>query len=70
MSSMSRKFLKNKNIDIKMSIKFKCPTCGDEKLISQNTIQKLDPNTFRDNEIFKCKKCSIRMNPMTVEVDY
>lgn len=53
-----------------MSIKFQCPKCNSTKLISRETIQRLDSNNFKDNEIFKCKKCNIRMNPITVEVDY
>lgn len=70
MSSMARKIQKNKKLDIKMSIKFQCPKCNSTKLISRETIQHLDPNNFKDNEIFKCKICNIRMNPITVEVDY
>lgn len=70
MSSISRKFKKNKIIEINMSIKFKCNLCGYEKLISQNTIQQLEKATFAENEIFKCKNCNIRMTPITVEVDY
>lgn len=69
MSSMSKKY-KNKNMNIKMSIKFQCPKCGYEKLISQSTIQSLDKGTFKDNSIFKCSHCNIKMNPVTVEVDY
>lgn len=53
-----------------MSIKFKCSSCGYEKLISRETIQSLDKNTFKDNIIFKCDNCNIRMNPITIEVDY
>lgn len=69
MSSIAKK-LKNKSLNIQMSIKFQCPSCGYEKLIPQNTIQKLDKKTFKDNEIFKCSNCHIRMNPITIEVDY
>lgn len=70
MGSLKRKFLRNKPIDIKMSMKFQCPDCGYEKLISRETIQSLDKDTFKDNIIFKCKNCNIRMNPITIEVDY
>lgn len=70
MGSLKRKFMRNKPFDIKMSMKFKCSKCGYEKLISRETIQSLDPNTFKDNIIFKCKNCNIRMEPITIEVDY
>lgn len=67
---MAKKILKNKPLNIQMSIKFQCPICGFERLISQNTIQKLDEDSFNNNQLFKCPKCLIRMYPITVEVDY
>ncbi len=70
MSSISNKIRKNKNLDIKMSIKFQCSNCKNEKLISREIIQNLDEKTFKYNPIFKCNKCNIRMYPITVEVDY
>lgn len=70
MGSLKRKFLRNKPIDIRMNIKFKCSKCGNEKLISRETIQSLDSDTFKDNIIFKCQNCNIRMDPVTIEVDY
>lgn len=70
MSSMIRKFQRNKQMNVQMSIKFQCPNCEYEKLIPKETIQNLNPKTFKDNEIFKCPKCNIRMNPITIEVDY
>lgn len=51
-------------------IPIKCPKCGYEKLIARETIQSLEPNTFKDNVIFKCQNCNIRMEPITIEVDY
>lgn len=57
-------------IDISMSIKFKCPKCGFEKLVHQCEFQKMTDETFKNNKIFFCNKCNIRMNPITVEVDY
>ena len=70
MGSIKRKILRNKSIDIKMSMKFKCSNCGYEKLISRETIESLDPATFKNNIIFKCQHCNIRMKPITIEVDY
>lgn len=45
----------------------KCSIYGFEKLISRDTIGSLDPNTFKDNVIFKCQNCSIRIEPVTIE---
>ncbi len=70
MGRMTNKFKKNKMIDIKMSIKFKCEHCGYEKLIPREAFQKMTNETFKDNPIFLCKNCNIRMNPITIEVDY
>ena len=70
MGSLKRKCLRNKPIDIKMSMKFRCPKCRNEKLISKETIQSLNPNTFKNNIIFKCQHCNIRMEPITIEVNY
>lgn len=54
-----------------MSYKFECPNCGTTKLISYEEIQSLDKKTFADNIIFKCPNCvNVRMNPITIEVDY
>ena len=70
MGSLKRKFQRNQKLNLKMSMKFKCPKCGYEKLIARETIQSLEPNTFKDNVIFKCQNCNIRMEPITIEVDY
>ena len=67
---MSKRMLKNKKLDISMSIKFKCSKCGFEKLIAQSEFKKMTEETFKSNPIFFCKNCNIRMNPITVEVDY
>lgn len=53
-----------------MSIKFLCPICGNTKLIPQSTFQKMNNETFKNNPIFLCDKCKIKMTPITVEVDY
>lgn len=70
MSSALKKFKKNQNIDISMSIKFVCPKCKKTKLIPQSTFQSMDNETFKNNSIFLCDKCKLRMTPTSVEVDY
>lgn len=70
MSSMLRKINKKQNLNFSMSIKFLCPKCGNTKLIPQSTFQKINNETFKNNPIFLCDKCKIKMKPITVEVDY
>lgn len=53
-----------------MSMKFRGSKCSFEKLISRETIQSLDLNTFKDHIIFKCQYCNIRIEPITIKVDY
>ena len=67
MSSMANKFRK---ADLKMAIKFKCTKCGFERLVPKSEFQKMTDKTFKNNKLFICDKCNIRMNPITVEVDY
>lgn len=62
---------KYKNIsNIQMAIKFKCPKCGFERLVPRERFQEMTEETFKDNKLFICNNCKIRMNPVTVEVDY
>lgn len=70
MSSMLKKFKKNKMIDIKMSMRFSCPKCGFEKVIAKDVMDNINDKDFNDNIIFKCSNCNIRMYPIAVEVDY
>ena len=71
MGSFTRKYKKNKqNINLVMAIKFKCSMCGFERLVSQSEFKKMNEETFKNNKLFFCDKCNIRMNPITVEVDY
>ena len=71
MGSFTRKYKKNKqSINLVMAIKFKCSMCGLERLISQSEFKKMNEETFKNNKLFFCDKCNIRMNPITVEVDY
>ena len=67
---MLRKFKKNQNLNFSMGIKFVCPKCGNVKLIPQSTFQKMNNHTFKNNTIFLCDKCKIKMKPTSVEVDY
>lgn len=67
MSSMAKKFRKP---NLKMAIKFKCTKCGFERLVPRSEFQKMTDETFKNNKLFICNKCNIRMNPITVEVDY
>lgn len=53
-----------------MSMLFSCLKCGFEKVIAKEIMDNIDPKDFKDNIIFKCPNCNIRMYPITVEVDY
>ena len=65
------KKIKNKNyLNIKMSIKFKCPKCGHEKLIPQERFKKMTNEEFKSPKTFACDKCNIRMEPVTIEADF
>lgn len=65
------KKIKNKNnLNIKMSIKFKCPKCGYEKLIPQERFKKMTNEEFKNPKTFACDKCNIRMEPVTIEADF
>lgn len=48
----------------------RCPICGFERLVPQSEFKKMNDETFKNNKLFICDKCNIRMNPITVEVDY
>ena len=69
MSSMTRKLKRNKE-DIIMAIKFNCDTCGFERLVYRVEFKKMTQETFKNNQLFMCENCKIRMNPVSVEVDY
>ena len=53
-----------------MSIKFKCPKCGYEKLIPQERFKKMTNEEFKNPKTFACDKCNIRMEPVTIEADF
>lgn len=48
----------------------RCPKCGFERLVPQSELKKMNEETFKNNKLFICDKCNIRMNPIIVEVDY
>jgi transcription elongation factor Elf1 len=66
---MRSKNKKNK-LDITMAIKFKCNKCGFERLVYREEFKKMTQKTFKNNKLFICDNCKIRMNPISVEVDY
>lgn len=70
MGSMTKKFLRNKKIEISLSIKFVCDTCGFTRIVPQSEFQKMTNETFQSNKLFICDKCKIRMRPATVEADF
>lgn len=53
-----------------MSIKFVCPCCNSFKIIPQEEIQSIKKEEFANNDIFKCTKCNVRMNPREVIADF
>ena len=69
---IKRELLKWKNLILTSfnRIPIICPKCGNFKLIPQSTFQKMNNDTFKNNSIFLCDKCKIRMTPITIEVDY
>lgn len=71
MGSFTRKYKKyNQNFNLVMAIKFKCPKCGFERLVPQSEFKKMNNESSKNNKLFICDICDIRMNPITVEVDY
>lgn len=71
MSSISKKYKKNNlKYNLRMSIRLVCPNCNNTKIISQERIQKIKKEEFENNEIFKCNKCNIIMNPTEVIADF
>lgn len=53
-----------------MSLKLECPKCKNYKLIPKETFDKMTEKEFKEGKVFLCKECNIRMNPVSVEVDY
>ena len=71
MSSISKKYKKNNlKYNLTMSIRLVWTNCNNTKIISQERIQKIKKEEFENNEIFKCNKCNIIMNPIEVIADF
>lgn len=70
MGSMTKKFLRNRKIEISLSIKFVCDNCGFTRIVPQSEFQKMSDEDFKKNKLFNCEKCKIRMRPATVEADF
>ena len=72
---MSKKFKKNIKEEhivpgLKLSMRFVCPNCHSTKVIPRETFNKMTNDTFKNNPIFMCNKCNIRMNPTEVIADF
>lgn len=70
MGSINKKFKRNKQIDISLSIKFVCDKCGFTRIVPQSEFQKMNNQSFHNNKLFICDKCNIRMTPVSVEADF
>lgn len=70
MGSMTKNFLRNKKVEISLSIKFVCDNCGFTRIITQSEFQKMTDEDFKNNKLFNCDKCKIRMRPATIEADF
>lgn len=70
MGSIANKFKKNQQFNISLSIRFVCPICGFKRLVPQSEFKKMTNETFKNNKLFICDNCNIRMNPTTVEADF
>lgn len=53
-----------------MSLKVECHKCKNYKLIPREIFQKMTEEEYQKGEIFLCEKCNIKMNPVSIEVDY
>ena len=70
MGSINKKFNKYKNIDIKLSMRFKCTSCNYTKVIPREIFENINQEDFTKNTIFNCPNCNIRMNPIEVLADF
>lgn len=67
---MSKDNKDNSTLEFSMSLKLECPKCKNNKLIPRKIFQNMTNEQFKKGEIFLCDKCNIRMNPISIEVDY
>ena len=70
MGSINKKFKKYKNIDIKLSMRFKCTNCNYTKVIPREVFDIFIQEDFIKNTMFNCPNCNIRMNPIEVLADF
>lgn len=71
MGSFSRKIKRNSPIlDIYLSMKFQCPICGFTRLVPKSEFDKMTEKTFKNNKLFFCHNCNIRMTPVSIEADF
>lgn len=70
MSNMLRKIKRHSLPNFSMNLKVECPNCKKHKLIPRETFQNMTEEEYQKGEIFLCSKCNIKMNPVSVEVDY
>jgi transcription elongation factor Elf1 len=70
MGSINKKLKKNRRFDLKLSIRFECSKCNYKKVISKEVMDKIKPNEFANNSMFKCPNCNIRMAPIEVIADF
>lgn len=69
MGKMANK-IKKTPFHFKMAMKFKCDICGFEREVPREEFKKMNQETFKNNKLFFCDNCNIRMNPISIEVDY
>ncbi len=70
MSNMLRKIKRQSVPVFSMSLKVEWPKCKNFKLIPRETFQKMTEEEYQKGEIFLCNKCNIKMNLVSIEVDY
>lgn len=70
MSNMLRKIKRQSILVFNMSLKVECHKCKNYKLIPREIFQKMTEEEYQKGEIFLCEKCNIKMNPVSIEVDY
>ena len=71
MGRMSKKIKYNyKNLNIKLSMRFRCPNCNFSKDIPREVFKRTTEEEFHNTNIFNCPHCNIRMNPYQILADY
>lgn len=70
MSNMLRKIKRQSVPVFSMRLKVECPKCKNFKLIPRETFQKMTEEEYQKGEIFLCNKYNIKMNLVSIEVDY